>query len=256
MINKNLNIKDLKEKFLANNPKFVVIDNLFDEKYIKDCEKEFLTISKEDFIHYSNPFFEFNKNTLNQKEKMPPKLLKLFHYIHSEEFINLVTEITSFDSLHVDEKRWGGGLHLTEKEGYLSIHKDFNVLPTSYQDEKQMLRCVNLIGYLNSSWTPEDGGDLEFWNSDGTSSTHKLGTPFNRWVLFDTRENFHGHPYPYRGESPRMSIASYYYIKTKIENTAWSSTQYLKLPWMDDSEEYQKAREERSNPRIRYKGII
>jgi Rps23 Pro-64 3,4-dihydroxylase Tpa1-like proline 4-hydroxylase len=256
MFNKDTQKETLAKSYASSNPNYVVIDNLFDEDFIKECEQEFLKISREDFIKYSNPYFEFNKYTLNQREKMPTKLLQLFQFIHSQEFIDFVSSVTAFDHLYVDEKRWGGGLHLTDKGGYLSVHKDFNVLPTSYKEENQMLRCVNLIGYLNSSWKPEDGGELEFWDAEGKGILEKVETAFNRWVLFDTRENYHGHPYPYKGNSPRISIASYYYTKTKIDKNIWSSTQYLKLPWMDDSAEYSEEREKRSNPDIRYKGMI
>jgi hypothetical protein len=115
---------------------------------------------------------------------------------------------------------------------------------------------MNLIGYLNSEWKSGDGGELEFWDSKGTECIISLEPKFNRWVLFDTRENFHGHPYPYKGKSPRISIASYYYKNEIIEESLWSSTQYLKLPWMEESEEYKKERSERSNPKNRYKTII
>lgn len=142
---------------------------------------------------------------------------------------------------------------MTKKGGYLSVHKDFNVLPTSYSGDLQMLRCMNLIGYLNSEWKSGDGGELEFWDLQGTKSMVSVEPKFNRWVLFDTRENFHGHPYPYRGKSPRISIASYYYREQNVDESLWSSTKYLKLPWMEESEGYKKEREERSNYKSRYK---
>jgi hypothetical protein len=253
MLNQKIDFNSIRSTFSESaNIKYVIIDDLFEKSFIDKCENEFLALNESDFIHYANPLFEFNKFTLNQREKMPENLKKLFEYIHSEEFIRTVSYLTGLENLKIDEKRWGGGLHMTKKEGYLSVHKDFNVLPTSYSDDKQMLRCINLIGYLNSRWSEDDGGELEFWDKSGSQCVEKVSPKFNRWVIFDTRDNYHGHPFPYKGESPRISIASYYYIETKTDDMNWTSTVYLKLPWMEESEDYIKARKERADPKIRY----
>lgn len=252
MINKSLNIEKLSIDYNNNTPNYVVIDRLFDNNFIKECEKEFMTIDDNEFIKYSNKYFEYEKYAMNDISKMPKNLSILFDYIHSDEFIEFVSKVTSLDKLYVDEKRWGGGLHKTNPSGYLSVHKDFNVLPESYTSKEQMLRCINLIGYITDENTESSFGDLEFWNSS-EERIHKINNKFNNWILFDTRNNYHGHPYPYKGIKPRMSIASYYYIKTNIDSEVWSSTQYLKLPWMEDSEEYLNSREERASSKKRYK---
>lgn len=257
MLNKEKNFSGISERYLSSgHHKFVIIDDLFDSEFIKKCEDEFLQMSDSDFIHYQNPLFEFEKFALNDREKMPKNIRSLFEYIHSPEFVNLVNHITDIQNLSVDEKRWGGGLHMTKKGGYLSIHRDFNILPTTYNDKEQMLRCVNLIGYMNSNWKEGEGGELEFWDDEGTKSVEKIQPRFNRWVIFDTRNNYHGHPYPYEGESPRISIASYYYTRLKISSSDWASTEYLKLPWMDESDEYVQARKERADAKLRYQKIL
>lgn len=253
------NRKDLIEKRInsdSNGLRYIILDNLFEEEFIKKCEEEFKSIGENEFIKYSNPFFEFEKYTLNNSDKIPENLRILFDIIHSDNFVEGISISSGIEGLKTDGKRWGGGLHMTKEGGYLSVHKDFNILPTSYSEEFQMLRCMNLIGYLNSEWDPEDGGELEFWDSEGNFPLVKIEPKFNRWILFDTRENFHGHPYPYKGKSPRISIASYYYKEEKIEESLWSSTQYLKLPWIEDSKEYSEERENRANPKLRYKSLV
>ena len=52
-----------------------------------------------------------------------------------------------------------------------------------------------------------------------------------------------------------MSIASYYYKEEKIDSEIWKSTDYLKLPWMEESPEYAQARSLRANPKVRYSKI-
>ena len=235
---------------------YVILDNLFNGEFIKKCEKEFLEIGEDEFFRYLNPFFEYEKYTLNNSEKIPENLKILFDTIYSEDFVKTVSLVSGIEDLKTDGKRWGGGLHMTKEGGYLSIHKDFNILPTSYTEETQMLRCMNRRGYFNSHWSSDDGGELEFWDGEGKSCVVKIEPKFNRWVLFDTRENFHGHPYPYSGKSPRISIASYYYKEERIEESLWSSTQYLKLPWMEDSIEYKEEREKRADHKLRYKTTL
>jgi len=249
-----LNLKKISDD--ENGIRYIIIDNLFENDFIKKCEREFLEIGHDNFIKYLNKFFEYEKYTLNNSEKIPENLRTLFNIIHSEEFTKIVSGVSLIDDLKTDGKRWGGGLHMTKEGGYLSIHKDFNILPTSYTSSLQMLRCMNLIGYLNSEWKSGDGGELEFWDKNGEKCIVSIEPKFNRWILFDTRDNFHGHPYPYKGKTPRISIASYYYTEEKIDESFWSSTRYLKLPWMDDSDDYKEERIRRSDPKIRYGSII
>lgn len=251
MINK-IDVDELKKQFIQNDRRYVIIDNMFDSSFIKECESEFKDLNEDDFVKYSNKYFEFDKYTMNDKSKMSDKLKSLFDYIHSEEFIDIISSLTGINQLLKDEDRWGGGLHKTKPGGYLSIHKDFNVLPSTYTKEKQWLRCLNLIGYISEDWN--DGG-LEIWNDTEGKSINKIKNKFNRWVLFDTRDCYHGHPYPLKG-SERLSIASYYYIEKPISSEIWSSTEYLKLPWMEDSEEYQKERKERSDYKKRYSKLL
>lgn len=240
----------------SNGIRYVVMDGLFDEDFVRECEKEFATIDDGDFVRYSNPMFEYEKYALNNSERIPEKLRHLFDTIHSDEFVEKVSSISGAGRLMTDGKRWGGGLHKTKEGGYLSVHKDFNILPTSYASDRQMVRCMNLIGYINSEWKTGDGGELEFWDKDGTAMVESVEPKFNRWVLFDTRENYHGHPYPYKGSSPRISIASYYYVEEKVDESVWMSTQYLRLPWMEETEEYARLRLERADHTSRYKNLL
>lgn len=264
MIILNKNIDSLNTELLQNffdnsneDFKYVVIDDMLDCDFIDECYSEFSSLTDgENFVRYDNKFFEFEKYTMNKRELMPENLANLFSFLHSDFFVKKISEITGIPDLIVDEDRWGGGLHMTKKGGYLSVHKDFNVLPTSYKDNSQMLRCVNIIGYLNKNWKDGDGGELEFWKKDGSRDLTKIEPKYNRWVIFDTRNNFHGHPHPYKGDSPRISIAAYYYIRTNVVEDEWSSTVYLKLPWMEESLEYKEMREDRANHKLRYSKLL
>lgn len=253
MINKNLDIEKIGQEYQNSTARYVLIEDLFDTELIKECEKEFLNIPDELFFRYADPLFEWEKYALNKVDIMPERLRNLFNFLHSDTFLEFIRTITGLDQLLVDEKRWGGGLHKTKRGGYLSTHKDFNVLPDSYSSDIQLLRSINLIGYLSDEDQHLNKGELEIWEGE---KVHKILNRFNSWVIFDTRDTFHGHPYPFEGRKPRMSIASYYYLPQVVDSDKWKSTEYLKLPWMEDSEEYMKRREDRSNPKIRYSGLL
>jgi len=176
------NINQISNRFKSSDPKHVAIDGLFEESFIKECEREFLSIDESKFFRYSDPLFEYEKYSMNDIASMPECLSRLFSYIHSAEFIRFVERATGIEGLMIDEKRWGGGLHMTKPGGYLSIHKDFNVLPDSYANDKQLLRCVNLIGYLTDESQEKNDGHLEFWKGE---EAQKVENSFNKWVLFD-----------------------------------------------------------------------
>jgi Rps23 Pro-64 3,4-dihydroxylase Tpa1-like proline 4-hydroxylase len=233
----------------------VVIDGLLDDATARACATEFKEWTQTDlsqFVRYTDKDFEFEKYTLNKISEMPPQLAKVFAALHSDSFMRVMQQITGFADLRLDEKLWGGGLHMTKKGGYLACHKDFSVLPTSFESKKQLLRVVNIIGYFNPDWKPGDGGELELWENTGTRAEKKISPQFNRWVIFDTRDSFHGHPFPYQGETPRFSVAAYYYLEQTVEQKRWSSTSYLKLPWREDSPEYEQRRKDRASAELRY----
>lgn len=258
-----LNIDAYKKKFKESASKpfcHIVLDDFLDQTFAEECREEFLEAFKTkstQFVSYSDPDFEFNKHTLNNTDQMPPKIKTLFESLHTKEFVSFIEKVTDLGDLKIDSGRWGAGLHATTKNGYLAIHRDFTVLPTSYKKQKQYLRVLNIIGYLtDNSYSSSWGGELELWHESGNTKEVKIEPKFNRWVLFDTRGSFHGHPHPYLGESPRISIAVYYYQELEVDKKDWKSTEYLKLPWKEDSEDYKTKRVKRANAELRYKKFL
>lgn len=100
----------------------------------------------------------------------------------------------------------GGGVHWIDPGGMLGVHVDFN------RSAEGLYRRVNCLLYLDGE--PGVGGDLELWtNKEGTD---RLVIPLqpDRMVAFQTSErSWHGHPKPYRGSRPRLSVASYYFTE-------------------------------------------
>lgn len=231
---------------------YTVMDGLLKPDIADQCFQEFQGLDLSKFVSYADPDFEFDKFAVNKRDQFPKTLGNVFEYVHSPEVIAMIENVTGLQGLKVDDGRWGGGLHVIKPGGYLAVHRDFTVLPTTYQDPKQYLRVINLIGYFNQGYDSSWGGELELWNEEGTESRGKVEPKFNRWVLFDTRGTFHGHPFPYKGPRPRYSVAAYYYLEMNVPQEKWKSTQYLKLPWREESSDYAKKRQERANAETRY----
>lgn len=98
----------------------------------------------------------------------------------------------------------GGGYHLIEPGGYLAMHADFSRSPVTGK-----YRWLNMLVYLNASWGPENGGELQLWDDDGPAIS--VTPEFNRTVVFRTSgSSWHGHPNPVVGR-PRRSVAAYFY---------------------------------------------
>jgi hypothetical protein len=98
----------------------------------------------------------------------------------------------------------GGGYHLIEPGGYLAMHADFSRSPATGK-----YRWLNMLVYLNDSWGPENGGELQLWDDDGPAVT--AAPEFNRTVVFRTSgSSWHGHPNPVVGRQ-RRSVAAYFY---------------------------------------------
>jgi hypothetical protein len=98
----------------------------------------------------------------------------------------------------------GGGYHLIEPGGHLSVHTDFNRSPRTAR-----YRRLNLLIYLNKDWR-DPGGHLELWDADGVAVD--IPPEFNRTVVFATSDHsWHGHPLP--AERLRRSVAAYFFTE-------------------------------------------
>lgn len=230
---------------------YLVFENYLDKDRALAISKEIDEIPEDVFIKYSEPGFEFNKFTYNQWPGFGEKTSELLKELLSEEQCRIFELMFDFKKLYADFGLWGGGIHKTKEGGYLAVHRDFNVLPGTYHKKKRWRRVLNLIIYL-SDWKVSDGGALEFWKHDGSEKVVSIDPVFNRGVVFDTRGCYHGHPYPFKGLA-RKSIAVYFYEEATVPDEDLKSTDYLALPWMDDSPEYQESRRRRSDASLRYR---
>ena len=207
------NLSELKKKeYLLSEPfPSIILDNFFNEDYLKEILKEFPNLE-----NLENTSKYVNKNEIkfaNNNFELFPKILKNFiSFLNSQEFINFIQNITSIkEPLKADKDLNGGGLHEIKKGGVLKIHTDFNRHPSLDLD-----RRVNVLIYLNKDWNDKYGGHLELWDKDMTECKQKILPIFNRMVIFSTNDySNHGHPNPVTCpiDLSRKSIALYYFSK-------------------------------------------
>jgi len=217
------------EKYLFELPfPHIVIENLFNDDFLKKVLKSVLECNKESWWKYNNVFEK--KFAFNNYQKMPVELKRYFDSVNSNYFVKKLEELTDIKDIISDPSLYGGGIHKIKKGGKLDIHEDFN-----FHKITGWKRKLNMITYLNLDWKEEYKGSTEFWNKNMTHCVKSIAPFYNRTVIFSVdSDSFHGHPDPL--ECPenvsRYSLATYYYTFNKKENLnlSYKSTRYKKRP--------------------------
>jgi Rps23 Pro-64 3,4-dihydroxylase Tpa1-like proline 4-hydroxylase len=187
-----------------------VVEGFLDADAVEAAVAEFPKPDRGEWIHY----FHVNERKLgrNKLALMPPTLRAIIEELNSPAFVAHLEKLTGIRGLIADPSLEGGGLHQSERGGFLNIHTDFSVHP----HRQSWKRRVNLIIYLNDGWLDEYGGHLELWDSSMQHCVKKISPNLNRAVIFDTTGSaFHGHPEPLACPVgvTRKSIALYYFTE-------------------------------------------
>ncbi|MGB3947745.1 MAG: 2OG-Fe(II) oxygenase [Bacteroidia bacterium] len=226
-INSTTDFKGLHYKYAKNEPyPHIVIDNFLQTEIINKAHQEFPSVNDSSWINYLH--INERKHGLNRFELIPKTIQEIINELNSDVFVAHLSELTGIENLFADKALEGGGLHQTEKGGFLNIHADF----TAHPHHKNWRRRVNLIVYLNPLWDDAFNGHLELWDKNMKQCVQKIAPTFNRCVVFNTDEHsFHGHPDKLNCPSnvTRKSIALYYYTEEK-ENVIIRSTNYKGRP--------------------------
>ena len=189
-------------------------DGFLENWAAKEAMNAFPRVKDQGWIHYVH--VNEKKHGLNKMDLIPDFIREVIKVLNSKEFVAALSELTGIEGLRPDPSLEGGGLHQSQRGGYLNIHADFTVHP----HKRHWRRRVNLLVYLNEGWLPEYRGDLELWSRDMKECVEKISPVFNRCVVFNTDEDsFHGLPDPIQcpEDMTRKSIALYYF--TEEENT-------------------------------------
>ncbi len=199
------NINNYKNEYKKAKPfEHIIINDFFSLDYINKIYENYPKIDN-NWYYYNNPIehkYLLNKFDYNNEIK------EMYEKLNSNEFINLLKQITDINDLEKDEYLHGAGLHAYPNNGKLDIHLDYNIHPITGKE-----RRINLIIYMNKDWKEEYGGNLELYDEERKENKIKLCPKFNTAIIFRTSDiSYHGLPKPIRcpeGEY-RKSIAIYY----------------------------------------------
>ncbi len=199
---------ELRREFAAAEPyPHLVLDD-FLAAPVADGALQSFPPAGDGWIHYMH----YNQRTfgMNDRRFLPEATAAILDELNGEPFVSLLREITGIDTLHSDLSLEGGGLHLSERDGYLNLHADF----TAHPHRPHWRRRLNLLIFLNPEWDASWGGQLELWDADVQRCVQRIAPLHNRAVIFRTDErSYHGYPDPLTcpASVSRKALALYYY---------------------------------------------
>jgi hypothetical protein len=217
----------LREQYKSARPyPHIYLEDFLDPEVAMQARAAFPAVQDEGWIHYVH--VNERKHGLNKNDLLPPFLRNLIAELNRPEFAALLSELTGIPGLKPDDSLEGGGLHQSQRGGFLNVHADFTIHP----HRRTWQRRVNLLIYLNEDWPAEYGGDLELWERDMSGCAVKIAPRFNRAVIFNTdADSYHGFPDPIRCPEgvTRKSIALYYFTE-EARPPVMRSTNYRARP--------------------------
>lgn len=149
------NWEDICKQFLNAAPfPSICIDNFLNNEFALELSRSY-----PNFKNAQGLGFEFS--TVNEKKKVqitdPKKFPEPVHRLHKElsssAFLEAMQTMSGIDNLQFDQEFSGGGMHMTNSEGILDVHVDFN-----YSEKLNLYRRLNILIYLNEKWEDDWGG--------------------------------------------------------------------------------------------------
>jgi Rps23 Pro-64 3,4-dihydroxylase Tpa1-like proline 4-hydroxylase len=192
MISQNYKIDEISHPY-----KIWVIDNFLDEINLSRIKNSWLQIEDNKWHHgYKDLNGKENKlesgmKAISDINKMPLYLQKTLKYFHSDDFIEIISNILKIDNLLPDETMRWSGLRIMEPGSFQLIHSDARKHPNN-----NLTKELTCLFYLNEEYKKDSHeGCLEIWNDTMTERVHEIEPIDNRMVIFvNSEESFHGVP--------------------------------------------------------------
>lgn len=207
----------------------IVIDGILPEGLIRKILDHFPQKRQDKDV-----VFDIGYGGQHKRQVMPEEcdgfVREFFHFMNSKPVLSFVEGLTGIEGLLPDPYFSGGGFHETTRGGKLGIHADFRI-----NGQLNLQRRVNLLIYLNETWSDDWKGHLELWDKGMTTCRASVAPIWNRCVVFSTdAQTWHGHPDELQTPDgvARRSIALYYYTASKhiLDEVPNLSTMYQARP--------------------------
>ncbi|MBW6532567.1 2OG-Fe(II) oxygenase [Sphingomonas sp. RRHST34] len=189
----------------------LILDDFLPEAFAAGLHQEILALK--DLSQSNDYIFAKNKFEYPTLEAIGPHGAELKRFLLSEEFGAALTAMYG-RPLFVDANFTGGGVHRGGSGSFLDMHADFERHP----GEKDWVRELNILLYMNKDWAPAHGGALDLKHAD-TGAASAIEPLYNRLVLMLTK-SFTLHGYKRTSFPPgsyRNSIAAYAYSREADE---------------------------------------
>lgn len=187
-----------------------VLDNLFPSEMLDSLIDELPPLSSEKWVHERHETLV--KSNLRSATDLGEKAFQFASVLHSAGFLYFLTSITGIKALLPDPYLTGAGYHVVPEGGKFDVHADRNT-----DHNSGLERRLAMLVYLNKSWKPDYGGQLELWNQDGSQCEKVIEPLFNRTVIFEIGDkNFHAvRPVTKGMNFKRQSFAIYFHTVGK-----------------------------------------
>jgi hypothetical protein len=184
----------------------LVLDELFPPETLNSLLEELPPASSSKWVNERHD--RMIKSNLRSAVDLSEQAFQFAATIHSASFLYFLSEITGIKALLPDPYLSGAGYHVIPPGGKFDVHADRNTDHFSGLE-----RRLAMLVYLNKSWDPQYGGQLELWNQDGTQREKVIDPIFNRTAIFEIGDrNFHAvRPVTERSGRQRISFAVYYH---------------------------------------------
>lgn len=188
----------------------VVLDNLFSSNTLNTLLDELPPATSSKWVNERHD--QMVKSNLRSAVDLSDQAFLFAATLHSASFLYFLSEITGITALLPDPYLSGAGYHVIPPGGKFDVHADRNMDHFSGLE-----RRLAMLVYLNKSWDPQFGGQLELWNQEGTHCEKVIEPIFNRTVVFEIADkNFHAvRPVTERSGRKRISFAVYYHTVGK-----------------------------------------
>ncbi len=221
-------LPELSRKYQQSAPfPCIALADFLEQEIIAKLVAEFPKPGDISWIHYKH----YNENKLGKtkREEFPDLIGRVIDEFNSPRFTEFMSKLTGIPGLIADPSLEGGGMHQTERGGFLNMHADF----TMHHHQKNWHRRVNLILYLNEGWQPSWKGELELWDRGMKACVTKIPPIVNQAAVFNTDDtSYHGYPdaIQFPEGVTRKSLALYYYTIETDPNYVAKSTDYRARP--------------------------
>lgn len=180
---------------------FTAIDNLLPDDLAQKIYAAFPSVEEMRLLDS----FREKKYTSKSLDKFDSLISDITFAFQDERVIDAVSRITGIKDTVGDPHLYAGGISAMARGHFLNPHLD-----NSHDGEQKNYRVLNLLYYCTPDWKPENGGNLELWDSDVTESV-EIPSLFNRLVLMATNDKSWHSVNEVKADGRRVCISNYYF---------------------------------------------